>query len=91
LIRWTVYSRAGCGLCEELLVELEALLAGSEDEVAVVDVDTSPDLARRYGHRVPVLEADGEFVCAGRLDTARVRTAVEVAARDGRADPPAAP
>jgi hypothetical protein len=32
-----------------------------------------PELERRYGERIPVLMADGEFVCAYRLDAGRVR------------------
>ena len=41
--------------------------------VQVVDIEGQPELERRYGTRIPVLTADGEFVCAYRLDTDRVR------------------
>lgn len=72
--RWTVYSRPDCSLCEEFLLELAAALGPeAAADVAVVDVDSAPDLARRYGQRIPVLVADGEFVCACRLDLERVR------------------
>ena len=74
MIRWTVYSRADCSLCELLLDELAELL-GPEAAAAVqvVDIDGQPELERRYGSRIPVLMADGEFVCAYRLDVERVR------------------
>jgi hypothetical protein len=36
--------------------------------VELVDVDTHPDLQRRYGTRVPVLTADGAVVLEGRFD-----------------------
>ena len=39
----------------------------------MVDIDQDPALARKYGHRIPVLLADGEFVCDYRLDRERVR------------------
>ena len=39
----------------------------------VVDIDGQPELERKYGTRIPVLMADGEFVCAYRLDVERVR------------------
>lgn len=72
--RWTVYSRAGCGLCDELLGELAHLLGPeAAAHVAVVDITGDPELERRYGNRIPVLAADGVFVCAYRLDTERVR------------------
>jgi Glutaredoxin-like domain (DUF836) len=71
---WTVYSRADCSLCERLIEELAELL-GPEAAAAVqvVDIDGQPELEHRYGTRIPVLTADGEFVCAYRLDADRVR------------------
>jgi hypothetical protein len=72
--RWTICSRPECGLCEEFLLELAAVLGPEAAAgVTVVDVDTDPDLARKYGQRIPVLLADGEFVCAIRVDIDRVR------------------
>ena len=74
MIRWTVYSRADCSLCERLLEELaEVLGPEAAAAVEVVDIDGQPDLERKYGTRIPVLMADGEFVCAWRLDVERVR------------------
>lgn len=74
---WTVLSRPECSLCEQLLAELAEELSPAEAaSVTVVDVDQDPELARKYGHRVPVLLADGDFVCDYRLDRARVRLIV---------------
>jgi hypothetical protein len=57
-----------------MLDELAGLL-GHEAAAAVqvVDIDGQPELENRYGTRIPVLTADGEFVCAYRLDQDRVR------------------
>jgi hypothetical protein len=72
--QWTVYSRADCSLCERMLDELAELLGPqAATAVQVVDIDGQPELEGRYGARIPVLTADGEFVCAHRLDAARVR------------------
>ncbi len=61
-MKWTLYTRRGCMLCERA----EDLLAGVPD-IECVDVDTRPDLADRYGQRVPVL-CDGErVILEGRL------------------------
>jgi thioredoxin reductase (NADPH) len=74
---WTVLSRAECSLCEQLLTELAEELSPAEAaRVSVVDVDADPELVRKYGHRVPVLLADGDFVCDYRLDRARVQQIV---------------
>jgi hypothetical protein len=71
---WTVLSRAECSLCEQLLVELGELLNPAEAaRVTVVDIDLDPALERKYGQRIPVLLADGEFVCDYRLDRERVQ------------------
>jgi predicted thioredoxin/glutaredoxin len=69
---WTVYSRAECSLCEHMLEQLAELL-GPQTAVRVIDIDGEPELERKYGTRIPVLLADGEFVCACRLDPERVR------------------
>ena len=72
--QWTVYSRPHCSLCEQLLHELAGLLPVEEaSRVAVIDIGQNAELERKYGTRVPVLVADNEFVCAYRLDAARVR------------------
>lgn len=69
---WVVYSRPGCSLCEEFCVELAEWLGVRAAAVEVVDISGNPDLERRYGSRLPVLTVDGEFVCAYRLDRARL-------------------
>ena len=73
--RWTVYSRADCSLCEHMLEQLAELL-GPQAPVQVVDIEGDPELERKYGTRIPVLLAEGEFVCAYRLDPERVRAYV---------------
>ena len=71
---WTVLSRAECSLCEQLLVDLAEEIGPAEAAaVNVVDVDQDAELVRKYGHRVPVLLADGDFVCDYRLDRTRLR------------------
>jgi hypothetical protein len=73
MTQWTVYSRPDCGLCEELVHELAALLPPEmTSQVRVIDISSDPELERRYGLRIPVLLADGEFVCAYRLDHERL-------------------
>lgn len=70
--RLVVYTREGCGLCDELLAELAAWLPGRGLEVAVRDVDADPLTRRRFGLKIPVLTLDGRHVCHGRLDLARL-------------------
>jgi hypothetical protein len=41
--------------------EVDALLAGEPHEWEVVDVDSDPELARRYGDSIPVLFVNGHL------------------------------
>jgi glutaredoxin len=75
-LRFTLYSRSGCHLCEEMREELAALPAARGIAVEVTDVDRDPALQERYGHKVPVLLLAGELVCHGRLDRAEVHKAL---------------
>lgn len=70
---WQVLSRTDCSLCEDMLAALVALLGEAAQQVEVIDIDEHPELARRYGSRIPVLMIDDEVVCCYRLDEARVR------------------
>lgn len=73
MVRWTVYTRSGCSLCEQLMSELALMLGPAADHVLVIDIADAPDLEARYGRRIPVLLADDEFVCAYKLDRERVQ------------------
>ncbi|WP_250003346.1 glutaredoxin family protein [Actinoplanes sp. M2I2] len=54
--RVTLISRDGCHLCEEAEAVLDRILPG---QWVRVDVDSSIDLERDYGDRVPVVLLDG--------------------------------
>ena len=56
----TVYTRVGCHLCEEAERVVREAQADGEFRLELVDVDRDPELARRYGVRVPVVAVDGE-------------------------------
>jgi glutaredoxin len=55
----TLYTRAGCHLCEEAERVLRAEQAATPFHLELVDIDGDPELARRYGVRVPVVAVDG--------------------------------
>jgi Glutaredoxin-like domain (DUF836) len=71
-MRFVLYSRPGCGLCEEMLSELAALPAAQGIAIDVLDVDREPAARKRYGHKIPVLLYAGELVCHGHLDPEEV-------------------
>jgi hypothetical protein len=55
------------------MVALAEQLGELAASVQVVDIDTDPELTRKYFNRIPVLTVDDDFVCATRLDADRVR------------------
>jgi Glutaredoxin-like domain (DUF836) len=67
-MRFVLYSRPGCNLCEELAVELAEIPAAAGYPIEIIDVDRDPAARVRYGHKIPVLLFAGELVCHGRLD-----------------------
>ncbi len=60
----TLFTRAGCPLCDEAKEALRGLLVTWTE----VDVDADADLVRRYGERVPVIERDGRVLFEGNLN-----------------------
>jgi len=73
---FVLYSRPGCGLCEELMAELAALPAACGYPLEVLDVDSDEAARARFGHKIPVLLFAGELVCHGRLDVEEVLKAL---------------
>jgi hypothetical protein len=67
-MRFVLYTRPHCGLCEELLSELAAVPEAEGYPVDVLDVDADPATRNRFGHKIPVLLFGNELVCHGRLD-----------------------
>ena len=57
-------SREGCHLCEQMLEQLAVLEREARiAAVTVLDVDSNPEWARRFGLKVPVLLLDGSVIC----------------------------
>lgn len=67
-----LYTRRGCGLCEEA----EEMLAEMLSEIDLIDVDKDPAAARLYGLRVPVLTRGDDVLIEGRFTEVAVATAV---------------
>ncbi len=57
--RVTLYTRAGCHLCDEAKKVLDAARAREPFELDVRDIDSDPELRRLYNEEVPVIAIDG--------------------------------
>lgn len=66
--------RPECGLCEEFERELAQFAREHAlPPVDKVDVDSDPELARRWGLDIPVLLWEGVMVCQHALDRDELR------------------
>ncbi len=76
MIKFTLYSRSWCHLCEDMLAALRKLeTSGRPFEIEVIDVDADPALVARFDELVPVLYGDlaEPELCHYFLDEAAVR------------------
>jgi len=71
MIVLTVYSRPECHLCEQMVAELEPLVAGKA-RVKLVDISEDAKLSRRFGLQIPVLMHEDEELSRYRLDSGRI-------------------
>jgi len=71
-VELTLYGRAWCHLCDDMLAGLHSLQAGRSFRVSVVDVDADAELERRFGDMVPVLMHGDRELCHYHLDVAAV-------------------
>ncbi|MEZ5367450.1 MAG: glutaredoxin family protein [Bryobacterales bacterium] len=59
----TLYTRAGCCLCDEMKAALEQ----RGYVVIEVDIDADPELKAKYGLDIPVAVQDGKLLAKHRL------------------------
>jgi len=73
MLHITLYSKAGCHLCDEARAYLEEV-AETHDEIEIdeVDIRRDPDLFERYRYRIPVIVVDGVERLEGRIEPAEV-------------------
>ena len=67
MTRLRLLSRPGCHLCAEMRRQVEEILADVERQWEDVNVDSDPELARRYGEEIPILFVNGHLFAKIRL------------------------
>jgi VanZ family protein/glutaredoxin len=69
----TFLTRVDCHLCHEAKEVLDRVIPDHDVQFEIVDVDSSPELASRYGHELPVLLLNGSKASKLRVDESRLR------------------
>lgn len=77
----TLYGRSGCHLCDDMLADVRALCQEHhlDPDIDVIDIDSDPDLIKRYSKRIPVLCFRGEELCHYHLNPRRLLAAINPA------------
>jgi glutaredoxin len=73
----TLYSRAGCHLCEEMKKQIAPLVAQFGARLRVVDIDGDAVLRARYNEEVPVLFLGARKVAKYTVDLERLKRQLE--------------
>jgi glutaredoxin len=74
--RVLVLTRSGCHLCEQAIEVVAQVCAELGAGYTTRDIDTDPELRRRYTDEVPVTFVDGAQHDFWRVDPARLRAAL---------------
>jgi len=80
VIAITIYSRAGCHLCDEMKAVVQRVASGIAS-IEEVDIANDPALESLYGVEIPVLLINGKKVAKYRVSEEDLRRALH--RRDG--------
>jgi glutaredoxin len=72
----TLYTKAGCHLCDDARELLEALAGERDFELRELDIVGDTALFERYRYRIPVIVVDGREVLEGRIAAAELAAAL---------------
>ncbi len=73
-----IYSRHGCHLCEDALSTLKVLQKELNFEIEEIFIDGDPDLEKKFGEQVPVIQIDHKQHDFYRIDPLRFRKSFEL-------------
>ncbi len=65
MTRVVVYTKEGCHLCENVIVELQKLNSEGSLEISTQDIAKDAQLFKRYKNIIPVVEIDGKIRFGG--------------------------
>jgi hypothetical protein len=71
------FTRPGCKLCVESLRVLKMFEDRFELQIEKVNIDTSPELLRTYGHHIPVATMGGKELFRHRAEAREIEKILE--------------
>lgn len=76
MVTITLYSKAGCHLCDQVRDYLEDLAADYTVELQEIDIRRDLALFERYRYRIPVVAVDGAERLEGRIEWDDIRNLI---------------
>ena len=72
-----IYSKPGCHLCDEAKAAIKATGCEGQFTLEEVNIETDPELLRRYRNDIPVVTLDGIETFRHRLSSEEFRDALQ--------------
>ncbi|WP_420627503.1 glutaredoxin family protein [Candidatus Leptofilum sp.] len=76
MITITLFTKAGCGLCNEVKDNLELLRTSFPHQLLEVDISEDDGLFQKYRYTIPVVHI-GEIELAAPITAVQLRTALQ--------------
>ena len=72
-----IYSRPGCNLCDEAKEVIQRVQRRVSFDFRVINIETQPELEKRYGEEIPVVFIDGSEAFKYRVDERKFENQVK--------------
>jgi glutaredoxin len=76
-VRVEIYSRPGCHLCDEAKEVIERVGRRIAFSLRVINIETDPELEKKYGEEIPVVFVNGMPAFRYRVDEAEFEKKVK--------------
>jgi glutaredoxin len=73
----TLYTKAGCHLCDEARDMLDEIAAQVPYELTEIDIRKDPQLFELYRYRIPVILLNETVIAEGRIDYSNLANAFD--------------
>jgi glutaredoxin len=75
-----LYTRPGCHLCDDAKQAMQAADCDKEYTLVEINIESDPELLRRYQHDIPVITVDGIVAFRHRLTSGAFRERIRAGA-----------
>ena len=78
-LRVTLYTKAGCHLCQDARDMLDEIAGQVDYELTEIDIRSDNEIFEQYRYRIPVILIDKTLVAEGRIEYSDLARAFHIA------------